>query len=82
VLDRGRIVERGQHSPLLAVDTLIDALTASFSAWERFTRAGPDGQSLADAMAGQWVNEALADTEHAGQIGARVAVMRGTPQDW
>jgi len=67
---------------VLAVDTLVDALTDCFTGWQRFTRSGPDGRSLADAMAGHWQEAALSDADHAEQINAMVAIMRGSPHDW
>lgn len=67
---------------ILAVDTLIDALTDCFTAWQRFTRPGYDGKSLADAMARHWEEAGLSDAAHAEQIEGMIAVMRGTPRDW
>jgi len=67
---------------MLAVDTLVDALTECFTGWQRFSRPGPDGRSLADAMAGHWQEAALSDRDHAEQINAMAAIMRGSPRDW
>ena len=67
---------------ILAVDTLVDALTDCFIGWQRFARPGFDGASLADAMAVHWEKAALSDVEHASQIRGMIAVMRGSPREW
>jgi AcrR family transcriptional regulator len=72
----------GLEDAVLALDTLVDALTDCFTGWQRFTRPGFDGQSLADVMTARWEHAALADATHAAQIKSMVSVMRGTARDW
>ncbi len=67
---------------ILAVDTLVDALTDCFTGWQRFSRSGDDGRSLADGMIPDWEDAVSLDAAHAPQIRGMVAVMRGTPRDW
>lgn len=67
---------------LLAVDTLMDALTDSFAGWHTFKRKGPQGITRADTVAAKWDLVADSDDRFSEQIRGMIDVMHAEPRAW